>query len=183
MISSDNRRRLTELARYAIHHGVEHLCAPSVNLDEWPGELHEKKASFVTLHKNGELRGCIGNLTATLPLVQDVSEHAFAAAFKDPRFSRVTQVELEALSIHLSVLSAPEPMKFNDETELLRQIRPGVDGLILKEGSHQGTFLPSVWESLPNPGEFLAHLKQKARLEPDYWSDSLTVERYTTESW
>lgn len=183
MIASENRRQLTEFAWYSIHHGVQHLCAPDVTLGDWPGELHEKRASFVTLHKNGELRGCIGSLTATLPLVQDVSEHAFAAAFKDPRFSRVTDVELEAISIHLSVLSAPEPIMFNDESELLEQIQPGRDGLILKDGSHQGTFLPSVWESLPDPKQFLAHLKQKARLEPDYWSDSLTIERYTTESW
>lgn len=183
MISPKNRGRLTELAGYSIQHGVRHLRAPSVDLEGWPGELHEKRASFVTLHKEGVLRGCIGSLAATMPLVQDVSEHAFAAAFKDPRFGRVTEVELKSISIHLSVLSTPESIQFNDEAELLQQIRPGEDGLIFREGSRQGTFLPSVWESLPDPEQFLAHLKQKAGLEPDYWSDTLTVERYTTESW
>lgn len=182
-ISSENRSRLTELARHSVHHGVHHLYAAPVLLSDWPQELHEYRASFVTLHQHGELRGCIGSLTATLPLVQDVSEHAFAAAFKDPRFTRVTEVELETISIHLSVLSPPQPLNFESESELLEQIRPGIDGLILKEGSHQGTFLPSVWQSLPDPSLFLSHLKQKARLEPDYWSDSITVERYTTESW
>lgn len=183
MISSEHRKRLTTLAYLSIQHGIHHQRPVPVSSDDWPEQLLATRASFVTLHKYDELRGCIGTLTATLPLVQDVAEHAFDAAFKDPRFGPVTEFELDILTIHLSVLSSPEPLAFGSESELLEMIRPGEDGLILKEGTHQGTFLPSVWEKLPNPKQFLRHLKQKARLSPDYWSDTITIERYSTESW
>ena len=183
MISPEYRERLTTLAYQSIQHGIQHRCPVPVSSNDWPEELRATRASFVTLHKFDELRGCIGALTATLPLVQDVAEHAFDAAFKDPRFGPVTEFEVDLLSIHLSVLSKPEPLAFDSESELLEMIRPGEDGLILKEGTHQGTFLPSVWEKLPNPRQFLRQLKQKARLSPDYWSDTITIERYTAESW
>ena len=183
MIPREHRERLTTLAYEAIEHGICHQRPIPVSTEDWPEELCATRASFVTLHKYDELRGCIGALTATLPLVQDVAEHAFDAAFKDPRFGPVTEFELGLLSIHLSVLSPPEPLTFGSEAELLGMIRPGVDGLILKERAHQGTFLPSVWEKLPDPKQFLRHLKQKARLGPDYWSDTIQIERYSTESW
>ena len=183
MIPQQHRERLTGLAYQSIQFGIQHQRPVPVNTEDWPVELCVTRASFVTLHKYDELRGCIGTLTATLPLVQDIAEHAFDAAFKDPRFGPVTEFELDLLSIHLSVLSPPEPLDFNSETELLGIIRPGIDGLILKERTHQGTFLPSVWEKLPDPKQFLRHLKQKARLSPDYWSDTIQIERYSTESW
>ena len=137
----------------------------------------------MTLHKHAELRGCIGGLTASLPLVRDIAEHAFAAAFKDPRFEPVSEDELVDLDVHLSVLSAPEPVLFDSEADLLDRLQPGRDGLILKEGTKQGTFLPEVWEKLTTPKHFLDQLKVKAGLSPDYWSDTLVVERYVTESW
>lgn len=183
MIPPQSRHRLSRLALESIHHGVQHQRPLSVNLSDWPAELCEVRASFVTLHRHDELRGCIGGLTASLPLVRDVAEHAFAAAFKDPRFEPVGDDELGDLDIHLSVLSSPEPIEFDSEADLLKRLRPGQDGLILKEGARQGTFLPEVWEKLATPRHFLEQLKVKAGLSPDYWSHTLVVERYVTESW
>ncbi|MCP3866848.1 MAG: AmmeMemoRadiSam system protein A, partial [Gammaproteobacteria bacterium] len=152
-----------------------------VDLKTVPDSLLRPGASFVTLSLQGQLRGCIGHLEATQPLVQDVVENASLAAFSDPRFSPLTPGEFKNIEISLSVLSAPEPLLFDSEADLLGKIRPGIDGLILKEGAFRGTFLPSVWESLPEPIEFLRRLKQKAGLGADYWSDSLQVLRYTAQ--
>ncbi len=112
----------------------------------------------------------------------DVVENAFASAFKDPRFPPLAAAEFDDLEIHISVLSPATPMMFSSEADLLRQLRPGVDGLILEDGPHRGTFLPSVWESLPQPLEFLRNLKMKAGLPADHWSDRVRVYRYQTES-
>jgi AmmeMemoRadiSam system protein A len=114
--------------------------------------------------------------------VNDVAHNAYAAAFMDPRFLAVTEDELENLEIHISVLTPAVAMTFDSEEDLLKQIRPGIDGLVLEDGRHRGTFLPAVWESLPDVKSFLQHLKQKAGLPDNYWSDSLKVSRYTTES-
>jgi AmmeMemoRadiSam system protein A len=120
-------------------------------------------------------------LEACRPLAEDVAENACAAAFEDPRFEPLTKKEFEKLEIHISVLSPPEELIFSSKENLLSQIRPGTDGLILQDGFRRGTFLPSVWEELPSKELFLAHLKQKAGLPADYWSDTLRVFRYTTE--
>jgi len=148
----------------------------------FPAALRAERACFVTLKRHGELRGCIGHLEACAPLVCDVVENAFSAAFRDPRFAPLTPPELEDLEIHISVLTPAEPIAFDSEAELLRQIRPFVDGLILEEGLHRGTFLPSVWEQLPEPEQFLRHLKLKAGLGEHYWSGEMRVSRYETES-
>ena len=179
----DQRERLTRLAFYSVEHGVRRGCELQVNIGEWPADLHEIRASFVTLLKHNELRGCIGSLVASRPLVEDISHHAFAAAFEDPRFGSVAASELDALRVHISVLSTPSTVSFCSEADLLRLIQPGRDGLILRDGAHQATFLPDVWEKLPDPVRFLAQLKIKAGLGKDYWSDGISIERYTTESW
>jgi AmmeMemoRadiSam system protein A len=111
-----------------------------------------------------------------------VASNAYSAAFEDPRFAPLERGEFERLDIHLSLLSAPEPIQFGSEKDLLAQIRPSLDGLVLEEGARRGTFLPSVWEQLPDPVEFLRHLKRKAGLPADYWSATLRVSRYTSES-
>ncbi len=121
-------------------------------------------------------------LVARRPLVEDVAHNAYAAAFSDPRFPPLARHELEGLDVHLSVLSPMEPLTFRSEADLLGQIRPGVDGLLLEEGRHVGTFLPSVWESLPDAETFWRALKRKAGLPADYWSPSLRVSRYTAAS-
>jgi len=182
MISRENRRTRLRLARQSIQHGFECDGPLSVDLSEFPPELTVVRATFVTLEKQGALRGCIGSLTAVRPLVEDIVHNAYAAAFMDPRFPPVDQSELEALEIHLSVLSPSEPMQVASEADLIAQLHPGIDGLIIEDGGRRATFLPSVWESLPQPELFLRHLKQKAGLAPDHWSDRFKAYRYTTET-
>ncbi len=180
-LSSEDRQTLLDLARASIEKG---LCGEMFDIkpQNYSPALQAHAASFVTLHVNNKLRGCIGTLEAEQPLVQDVVKNAYAAAFNDPRFSALTWQEFGRLDIHLSILNPPEPIRFKSEEDLIRQLRPGVDGLILKDGLNRGTFLPSVWESLPQPRDFLQHLKRKAGLPADHWSDTIKVDRYTTES-
>jgi AmmeMemoRadiSam system protein A len=181
-LDSTIRKRLLETAIASIQHGLEHDSPLTPDLDEQPDELQQERASFVTLNRKGQLRGCIGHLQAVQPLITDVAENAFAAAFRDPRFPSLTQSELQGLEIHLSILSPTTPLEFTSEDELITLLRPGVDGLILEDQGRRGTFLPSVWESLPEPASFLRHLKTKAGLPTDHWSPTLRVDRYTTES-
>lgn len=173
---------LLTLAWESIAQGLKTGKPLNVNLDRYPSELTVPRATFVTLELNQELRGCIGMLEAMRPLVEDVAENAFAAAFCDRRFLPLAEHELEGLDIHISILSPAEEMSFGSELDLLGQLRPDVDGLILQEGSRRATFLPSVWESLPAPMQFLQHLKQKAGLPASYWSKTIKAFRYTTES-
>jgi AmmeMemoRadiSam system protein A len=153
-----------------------------IGSEDFDAPLRAVRASFVTLNHSGMLRGCIGHLEATLPLVEDVAENAFSAAFRDPRFPALTDAEYAGLELHISVLTPAEPLACDSERDLLRQMRPYRDGLILSEGLRRGTFLPSVWEQLPDPRDFLLHLKRKAGLPDEYWSPSLQVYRYETES-
>ena len=176
------RRTLLELARRSIANGLREGRALAAHAGDFGDTLQAKRAAFVTLKEGERLRGCIGHLQAVQPLVQDVAENAFAAAFRDPRFPPLQPDEFDGVRIEISVLSPPEPMRFTSEQDLLAQIRPGRDGLILEDGAARGTFLPSVWESLPDPGDFLRHLKLKAGLPPDHWSPQLRMSRYRTES-
>lgn len=176
------RQTLLQTAAASIQHGLESGSPLTVALDEQPTELQQTRATFVTLNRHDRLRGCIGHLEAIQPLIIDVAENAFAAAFHDPRFPPLTKPELHGLEIHLSILSPSQPLAFSSEEELISMLRPGVDGLILEDVGRRGTFLPSVWESLPDPTEFLRHLKMKAGLPEDYWSPSIQIYRYTTES-
>jgi AmmeMemoRadiSam system protein A len=181
-LDEDGRRRLLDLAWSSIHRGFEDGAPIHVDPADYPHALRAPGACFVTLHRLGSLRGCIGHLTACQPLVSDVAENAFAAAFRDPRFEPLQPGELEGLSLDISVLTAPEPMRFRDEADLIAQIRPGLDGLILEDGWARGTFLPAVWESVPEPRRFLAELKRKAGLPGSHWSERLKISRYRTET-
>jgi AmmeMemoRadiSam system protein A len=172
---------LLDLARASIRQGAQAGRPLTVAQEELSEELVVPRASFVTLEKNGRLRGCIGSLEAWRPLAVDVAENAFAAAFRDPRFPPLQEDEVEELEIHLSLLTVPVAMTFSSEADLLGQLRPGVDGLILSEGQYRGTFLPSVWAELPTPQLFLTHLKHKAGLAADYWSPGVRIWRYETE--
>jgi AmmeMemoRadiSam system protein A len=180
-LSPADRATLLDMARASIQHGLRHRQALAVNPNDYPETLRPLRATFVTLETGGQLRGCIGALATYQPLVQDVAVHAYAAAFEDPRFPELRPDELPKLEIFISVLSPPEPMRFNSEEDLLAQVRPGVDGLILQFHQYRATFLPAVWESLPDPDLFLTQLKRKAGLPLDFWSPELRVERYTTE--
>jgi AmmeMemoRadiSam system protein A len=145
--------------------------------------LREPGATFVTLKQGSQLRGCIGSLNAHRTLLEDVRHNAAAAAFADPRFRKLEIGEFGAITVEVSLLAAAQPLHFKDQADLIAQLRPGIDGLILECGVHRSTFLPQVWESLPAPAVFLAHLKAKAGLPHDFWSSNLRVSRYVVEKW
>jgi AmmeMemoRadiSam system protein A len=175
------RRRLLQAARAAIEAGMQgRVAAPP--LDRQPPALCAPAATFVTLTHAGELRGCVGTLDACRPLLVDAALNARAAAFEDPRFAPLAPPELPGLAIHVSVLRPPERLHCRSEAELIAALRPGVDGVILREGRLRGTFLPAVWASIGDAGAFLAGLKRKIGLPPDYWSDTLEVARYTVDT-
>ena len=182
LLSHHERETLLDVAATSIRTGLATGRKLDVDVRRYPQPLCEVRATFVTLRIAGRLRGCMGALAAAQPLVADVAHNAFAAAFRDPRFPALEPAEADQLDIHISVLSQPFPITFVSQEELLAKIRPGIDGLILIEGPRRGTLLPSVWESLDDPRTFFEHLKQKAGLPADYWSDTLRVERYTTVS-
>ena len=140
--------------------------------------LSSQGASFVTLTLGGQLRGCIGSLSAVRPLREDVDRNAVNAGFRDPRFPPLSRDELDQVRVEVSVLSEPEPMQFSSEADALAQLRPGIDGVIFASGWHQATFLPQVWESLPDVHEFMAHLKRKAGLPADHWGADVRLARY-----
>ena len=150
-------------------------------LSEYPDALREIRASFVTLNLYGELRGCIGSLTARYPLVNDVAIHAVAAAFSDPRFPPLTREEFPNIELHVSALTPPVDFPVKDRDDLLERLRPGTDGLVLQVSGYQATFLPSVWEQLPEPVEFVGRLFRKAGLPYDFWSPDVIVQRYEVE--
>lgn len=158
----EQRKQLLQIARQSILNGlrVERPLHPDTTKFDAP--LCEHCASFVTLNIDDELRGCIGTTDAVAPLVIGVADNAFRSAFQDPRFKPLTTEEFERLKISISVLSKPEPLHCSSEAELLDQLRPRVDGLIIERGPLRATFLPEVWESLPNPSDFLSQLKRKA---------------------
>lgn len=173
---------LLRIARDAIAYGLRHGEAPRLPLGNLAAELCEPRATFVTLEVGHALRGCIGSLEAHQALAADVNHNAFAAAFHDPRFPPLHSDEARRLDIHISVLSLPEPLFVRNEAELLAILEPGVDGLILEDRGRRSTFLPAVWEHLPDARNFVRHLKRKAGWGDDYWTDTLVVKRYRTLS-
>jgi AmmeMemoRadiSam system protein A len=180
--ANPGKAMLLDIARQSIACGLKTGQPLVVDPDAHPPELRERRATFVTLHRAGELRGCLGNLVASRPLVADVAHSAFGAAFRDHRFPPIEADELDELEIHVSILSPLEPLSATDEKALLNAIRPGVDGLVVRDGNRQGTFLPAVWESLPDPSAFWLELKRKAGLPPNSWSSRWEIFRYTVES-
>lgn len=177
----EDARSLIEVARASIKHGFATDQPVDIEPLEFSNRLIQPAASFVTLNITGQLRGCIGSVEARRPLVQDVAHNAFAAAFRDPRFPPLAEPELHRLEIHISVLGSPVPLSVASEEELLTALRPGVDGLILEESTFRSVFLPQVWDTLPEPDEFLEHLKQKAGLPTGYWSPQLRFRRFIVE--
>ncbi len=141
--------------------------------------LDRPGATFVTLTQHGELRGCIGTLEAHRALRRDVEENTRNAAFRDPRFAPLAAAELHVTRIEVSLLSAPVPLPIAGEADLLARLRPGVDGIVLAYRGRRATFLPQVWESLPEPADFIAALKRKAGLATGFWHDDIRIARYT----
>ncbi|MCP4409529.1 MAG: AmmeMemoRadiSam system protein A [Gammaproteobacteria bacterium] len=172
---------LLEIAHQAITYGLKRGKQMVIHVEDYSPPLRQKRATFVTLKIAGDLKGCIGTLEAYRSLIEDVVGNAYAAAFSDPRFNPLTRAQRDRLQVSISVLGPSQEMTFADENDLLKQLRPGTDGLILKQAKRKGTFLPAVWESLPDRRQFLEHLKLKADLPSGYWSDDIRVFRYTTQ--
>jgi AmmeMemoRadiSam system protein A len=170
---------LLALARHAIGQrlGVDGVTP------ELPDWLDAPGATFVTLTQQGRLRGCIGSLQAYRALHEDVAENAVTAALRDPRFPPLPAQELAFTRIEVSLLSALTALDFDSQADALEQLRPGTDGVVLSYGDRRGTFLPQVWEALPEPEEFLAQLKRKAGLPAGFWDDAIRLERYSVTKW
>lgn len=169
---------LLRLARNSIEHGLVHDEPLPIRIDGKPDWLTDPAATFTTLRLEGRLRGCVGNLEATRPLAGDVAYTAFRAAFRDPRFDPVVDRELAAIRLEVSVLTPLEPLPVSDEADLLEKLEPGTDGLVIGMDARRATFLPKVWDQLPDPSAFLTALRTKCGLESDYWSDQLEFHRY-----
>lgn len=182
--------RLLGIARGAIEVRLAGTPTAQIPLEEIarraarPDWLVSPGASFVTLTLESRLRGCIGTLVPHRSLYEDVAHNAVAAALHDPRFPPLSIADLETTLIEVSVLSERVPLPHSSEQSVLDALRPGVDGVVLEGGArNRATFLPQVWEELPDPGDFLDHLKLKAGLPADWWSDDARVEVYTVEAW
>ena len=180
--SAEDRRCLLGIARASMIHGVctgQPLSPEEGNLSP---ALMATRASFVTLRRGGELRGCTGSLEAVEPLALDVARTACSTALADPRFPPVDRDEVSTVHIEISVLSPLTALTVDDEDDLLERLQPGVDGLVLTSGLRRATFLPKVWEQLPCPRTFVAALKRKAGLPEDFWSERIGLYRYHTET-
>lgn len=178
------RQQLLKVATQAIGVFGKHRKAPKLTTStKFPIELTNLRATFVSLYLDGQLRGCIGSLQAHRSLMEDVMANAVAAAFKDPRFLPLSVEEYDRAEIGISILSHASPMEFSSEADLLEQLVPGEDGLILSESKPQGraTFLPMVWDKMPEPAMFLTALKRKAGLPVNHWSETLKINRYKAE--
>lgn len=183
-MSTENRedrgRILLPLARGSIAEALgRHYPLPDHD-EPW---LDEPGATFVTLTRDGALRGCIGSLEARRPLREDVRANALNAAFRDPRFPPLASREWPDIRVEVSLLAPPELLPVESEQEAWDKLRPHVDGVILEYGPYRSTFLPQVWEQLPEPDRFLAHLKMKAGLPWDFWAPQIRLARYTVQKW
>lgn len=176
------RREMLTVARKAVASRLRRGTVPNVDVSTFPPELQTHMASFVTLNRDGRLRGCIGSLAAHRPLIEDLVINAVKAGFEDPRFRPLRAAELDETRIEIALLTPAGLMEFADQDDLEKQLVPGRDGLILTDGRQRGTFLPKVWESLPTPRAFVDGLKVKAGLPKAHWSKDLTVHRFFTES-
>lgn len=181
-LTDGEKQTLLRIARESLENAVRGKSLPPVEKESLTPALRENGASFVTLTLQGELRGCIGALEAYQPLAQDVREHAVAAALEDPRFPSVSESELSRIHIEVSRLTSPKELEYVDADDLLVKLRPHVDGVILKHGQRKATFLPQVWEKIPDPREFLAQLCYKMGARPNLWREAkLQVYVYQVE--
>ena len=183
-LADPDRKLLFDLARQVVRQAAANGgAAPNININgALARPLLAQRATFVTLNIEGRLRGCRGSILPHRPLLHDVADNAHKSGFGDPRFPPITQAELEALTFHVSILSTPRRIRASSEAELLGALNPDAEGLIIRDGDRQALFLPSVWEQLPDPAQFLAHLRAKAGLASNHWSDTFQAFRFTTES-
>jgi len=168
-LTESEKKYLLSLARETIEKALHNLPEPEIALETLTPNLREFGASFVTLTRGGNLRGCIGSLEAYQSLALDVREHAYQAAFEDYRFHPLTEEEFPDVCIEISRLTAPVALEYENPADLPNLLKPGVDGVILQDGFRRATFLPQVWEQLPRVEEFLAHLCAKMGAPVDLW--------------
>ncbi|WP_290703500.1 AmmeMemoRadiSam system protein A [Amphritea sp.] len=176
--SAEEQEMLLTLARGTVARGVAGK-EPELSIEfRIPAALEKPRACFVTLKVDGQLRGCIGNLDVNSSLVEAVLRNSYLAAFRDQRFQPVSESELESIEYEISVLTPMAPLTVSSETDLIAKLRPGVDGLVFEADGHRSTFLPSVWEQLNKPEQFLSQLRLKAGLAADYWSSGVQCWTY-----
>jgi len=180
-LNQDEKDQLCDLVCKSLSYSVNkqhyHLSLPPNS-----EALNQKRASFVTLYTQETLRGCIGTYIADTPLYKDVCDHAYSSACEDPRFLPLTENELKTVSFHISILSELIEIENLGEAQLLTQLKPNIDGLMLKQGNKRAIFLPSVWEQLTEPRDFLLALKQKGRWQDNYWSQEIELFKFTVFS-
>jgi len=181
-LARDEKERLLGIARASIAHGLEHRKPGEPEPGAIAGALAERLGNFVTLLRDEALRGCVGSIEPDYPLANGIAIAAFNAAFRDHRFAPLAADELDFVSIEISVLTTPEFIDVRTNDELLADLHPGEDGLLLEDVGYRSTFLPKVWEKIPEPAEFVRQLKLKAGLPANYWSGSLRMSRYSTIS-
>jgi AmmeMemoRadiSam system protein A len=180
-LTDAQRAKLVELAVASITRGVHYDEPLHLRDAELEGYLAEPRATFVTVYLDGELAGCIGSLEARRPLGRDIAHNAYMAAFRDPRFDPLSADDLERLSLHISVLSPLRELDVTSEADLVAALEPGVHGLVLTCHGQRGTLLPSVWDQCPDPALFVRHVKRKAGLPQDYWSDEMRALVYEVD--
>ncbi|MEE2778704.1 MAG: AmmeMemoRadiSam system protein A [Acidobacteriota bacterium] len=180
VVPTDGGPVLLAIARRAIHEAVFGRPEPPAPPDAW---LRQIAATFVSLHRSEELRGCIGSIDSTRPIAEDVRYNAIASARDDPRFPAVEPAELASVEIEVSLLSEREAVPGSTEREILDNLVPTRDGVLLTHRHHRATFLPQVWKVLPDPQDFLTELKEKAGLSPNFWHRNLKIERYQVKTW
>jgi len=173
---------LLKIAREALVNAVHYEPLPEIMFSKLPNSLQEDGASFVTLTINDRLRGCIGTLEAYQPLAKDVQEHAVAAGMQDSRFPNVQPEELPSINIEISILTPKNPVSYSDAQDLLNKIQHGIDGVVLQDGFRKATFLPQVWEKIPDPNKFLTQLCMKMGASGDLWRKKpLQIYKYQVE--
>jgi AmmeMemoRadiSam system protein A len=182
-LTEEEGKYLLEAARKSVENQLLNREKANESDVDLPTKFHERRGTFVTLTIHGNLRGCIGHIVPQESLIEGIRVNAINAAFRDPRFRPIRRKEWKSVKIEVSVLTEPKPLAYIDGNDLLRKLRPGTDGLIIKKGYCQATFLPQVWEQLPKKQEFLNHLCLKAGLDGDAWKEgNLEVSTYQVQA-
>jgi len=182
-LSEDEGRFLLGVARETIKNRLSNIEESQIDWKEIPGKFQERLGTFVTITIEDNLRGCIGHIIPRESLIEGIKENAINAAFKDPRFHPLTKEEFDKIKIEISILTSPQELSYTDAEDLLKKLRPGVDGVIIKKGFYEATFLPQVWDQLPEKEEFLSHLCLKAGLSGNSWkTEKLQVSTYQVQA-
>lgn len=182
LLTVPQQKLLLTLAWQSVAHGLKTGKPLRIDVADYPAAFAEPRATFVTLNYINQARGSFGNLHAIRPLAEDVCENAFAAAFFDRHYPSVTDMEIDDLAIQIDLLSPLENLVFSSELDLVRLLRPDVDGLVLEDGSRHAFLMPSNWQTFHSPMQFLQQLKRKAGLPASYWSKTIKASRFTIES-